>query len=198
MSDTDADLVRSHSDGFAAQFARGGDGFLYRRSQKGPAIEVSVEERNAFVVAFDRWMDIQMLVVLGAGIVAVVLAYAVFPALAYPMAAITIGVGVILAAVLICLKLAWDAPAKALAGRPVIAPALSRAESHRVDVATSSWSQISLQAATSSLFLIHFASHPTAEPWALSWLAVGLLGFSFAALRACWKLRVGKTRTQIV
>jgi hypothetical protein len=195
---SDADLVRSHSVGFAAQFAREGDAFLYRRSQKGPAIAVSVEERNGFVIAFDRWMDIEMLVVLVGGIVAVMLAFVVFPLLAYPMVAITVGVAVILTAVLIGLKLAWDAPAKALAGRPVVAAALSRSEAHRLDIVTSTWSQIGSQAAISSLFLIRYAGHPPMEPWATLWLAPGLFGLGFAALRGYWKLRVGKAPTQVV
>jgi len=188
----------SRRDGFAAQFVREGDGFLYRRNQKGPAIAVSAEERDAFVAAFSRWMDIQMLVVLVGGIVAVVLAFVVFPLFAYPMVAITIGVGVVLGAVLIGLKLAWDAPAKALASRSVVAPALSRAEAHRVDIATSSWSEIVAQALVSSLLLIEFGSHPNTEPWALSGLAVGVVGLGHAALRAYWKFRVGKTPTQVV
>jgi hypothetical protein len=187
---SDADLVRSASTGFAAQFARDGDAFLYRRSQKGPAIAVTVAERNAFVVAFDRWIDIEILVVLFGGIIAVMLAFVVFPLLAYPMIAITIGLGVVLAAVLLGLKLAWDAPARALAGRPVVAPALSRAEAHRLDVAALGWGAIGAQVVWAGLcFLQYFAHRETRwlAPIALT-AGVGLLGLT--AVRAYQKLRL--------
>ncbi len=177
-------------EGFAAQFAPEGDGFLYRRSQKGPAIAVSAEERDAFVAAFSRWMDIQMLVVLVGGILAVVLAYVVFPAVAYPMVGIIIGVGVILAVVLIGLKLAWDAPARALAARPVAAPALSSAEARRLAVAQMTWSQFLLSAFWSAIFVLHYFSRGQSRPWALVWLGLGLALLGMTGFRAYQKLRL--------
>ncbi len=187
---SDADLVRSASTGFAAQFVRDGDGFLYRRSQKGPAIAVTVAERNAFVVAFDRWIDIEILVVLFGGVVAVMLAFVVFPLLAYPMIAITVGVGVILAAVLVGLKLAWDAPAKALAGRPFVAPALSRAEAHRLDVATSSWRGIWAQVVWAGLCFLQYFAHRETRWLAPMAFAAGVALLGMTAVRAYQKLRL--------
>jgi hypothetical protein len=175
---------------FAAQFVPEGDGFLYRRSQTGPAIAVSVEERDAFNAAFSRWMDIQMLVVLVGGILAVVLAYVVFPAVDYPMIGITIGVAVILALVLMGSKLAWDAPVKALAARPVVAPALSPAEARRLAIAQTTWSQILLPVIWSAIFILHYFSRGQSEQWALAWLGLGLALLGMTALRAYQKLRL--------
>ena len=191
---SDADLVRSPnrspSDGFAAQFARDGDGFLYRHSQKGPAIAESAEERDALVAAFSRWMDIQMWVVLGGGILAVVLAYVVFPAVDYPMISITIGAGVILAAALIGSKLAWDAPARALSARAIVAPALSRAEARSLAIAQTTWIQVVLPVIWSTYFLARYALLGQAERWAPMWLVFGLAGLAVAALLAYRKLRL--------
>jgi len=190
---SDADLVRSPargpSDSFAAQFARDGDGFLYRRNQKGPAIAVSVEERDAFVAAFSRWMDIQMLVVLIGGILAVVLAYVIFPAADYPMEGITLGVALVMTAVLIGLKRAWDAPSRALAERPHAAPALSAAEARRRALARTSWAQIALPGILSIYFFARYALRGE-ERWALAWLVIGLAGLAATAVRAYWKLRL--------
>jgi FtsH-binding integral membrane protein len=179
-------------EGFAAQFVPNGDGdgFVYRRNQKGPAIAVSADERNAFVAAFSRWMDIQMLVVLVGGIVAVVLAYVIFPAVDYPMVGITIGVGVVLAAVLLGLKLAWDAPAKALATRPVAAPALSPEEARRLVLAQTTWSQFLLPVIWSVYFLLRYVARAQTERWALAWLASGLALLGVTGFRAYQKLRL--------
>jgi hypothetical protein len=188
---SDATFERpSRREGFAAQFAGEGDGFLYRRNQKGPAIAVSAEERDAFVAAFSRWMDIQMLVVLVGGITAVVLAYVIFPLLAYPMVAITIGVSVILAAVLVGLKLAWDAPARALATRPVAAPALSPAEARRLAIDQTTWSQMAVWVVWASIWFLQYFTHRETRWLAPAALAagVGLLGMT--ALRAYQKLRL--------
>lgn len=190
---SDADLVRTSargpSDSFAAQFARDGDGFLYRHSQRGPAIAVSVAERDAFVAAFSRWMDIQMLVVLIGGILAMVLAYVIFPAADYPMPGITVGVGVILTGVLVGLKVAWDAPARALAERPHAAPALSSAEARRRAMARTTWGQIALPAIFAVYFLARYVLRGE-ERWAIAWLLVGLAGLAATGVRAYWKLRL--------
>jgi hypothetical protein len=133
---------------FAAQFEKDGDGFIYRYSQKGPAIRVSPAERDAFLKQFNRsvWLIIgvilaTMLVMIG-GLTFYVERLGREP----PQIVIYLSVAAILAASLPISYRGWGAPARALKARTPVAQARSSEEYRRLYLGKLSYGQLAFVA----------------------------------------------------
>lgn len=107
----------------ATQFEPHRQGFLYRRDRTGPAILVTPAERTAFVRTFG-WKFLAHV----AGFMLAVVAASMLTAHFFPrgdetggfflMGGLLAGIGV---ALYLSIKWAMHAPARALAGRPIVA-----------------------------------------------------------------------------
>ena len=117
---------------FAAQFDADGDGFIYRYSNKGPAIRVTAAEREAFLKQFGRslWLMVGL-------IIAAILAW--FAAFAFyigqdrepPEGLVYLGLVGIAAGSGAASYWAWRAPVRALRARTPVARAKTGEEYRR-------------------------------------------------------------------
>jgi len=179
-------------DAFAEQFQPAGDGYIYRRSQKGEAIRVTAEERLKFVGEFDgnirraRWI---LYLGLAAGMGGSVL----FTLLSHS----DVAEGVIIAGVVIALvpyfvfnRWAWNAPVRELAGRTPVARELSPDEVREMKFRRITYSQLAIAAAAAVAFPF-FVGQPAhlLTGWNRLWLAVGAALLAFVALQAFRKWR---------
>lgn len=189
---SDASRVFSLSPGFAAQFDRDGEDYIYRRACRGRAIRVSAAERDAFVAAFNRALALQILALL-AGLVAVIFLTIQF---AFARGALTVvwvvaGTTAVTAIVILAFLAAWTAPARALADRTSVAPALTGAAARRAGWARTTWAQIAF-AGFWGLFLASrgLAPSPTFPRW--TWFSAAALMFFASATLAYLKWRLGR------
>lgn len=135
----------------ALQFEPAGQGaFLYRHENTGAPIRVTAEERTRFVRAFG-WMFLAHLAVF----MPVMIAAAMITAHFFPEGGETGGFFLmggllvfIVAGLYLSLKWAMAAPARALAGRPAVGPARTRAEAARPHLARLTYGRIAGRAAT--------------------------------------------------
>ena len=129
---------------FADQFEPEADGnFVYRRNRSGPAIRVWPHERDQFVddfVTARTWAGRAMSVAL---IVLVLAATVIFSNANSPDVDLFIGIGVVIIAVGFAgfWRWAWAAPARALAGRPQLAPQLEKSAARRENLRRMNWGQ---------------------------------------------------------
>ena len=131
-SPTDSwDFVRQT---FADQFEQEGTHFVYRRSQKGEAVRVSVEERRKFIVEFDRsvrrakWIIyIGLTLVLGG-----IIGFSLLRGSDLSQVAIFVGIGLVMIPYFVHYRWAWAAPARELVGRTPIAGERSPDEVRRL------------------------------------------------------------------
>ena len=178
---------------FADQFEKYGNGFVYRRSQKGEAIPVSAEEREQFIDEFNRnirrgyWILVAATVlILGAtiffsvlrnvdlseGVIVVSVLAAMIPSLAYN-------------------RWLWTAPARALAGRTPVARERSSEEVRRLRFQRITYGQLAGAAfAGAAMPFIAGGRHDIFSGWNRLWLIVGGGLALFAAVQAFRKWRV--------
>lgn len=182
---------------FAAQFEpEEGRSFLYRQDQKGPAIRLNADEHRQFIQAYDRVLRWSFWIVFGgtiliAGGLALALgreietrSWILYP----PLIAVAAGF------------VAWQmwaryAPARALARRRPVSPALSPAASKRLAMHNLSYGQLAL-GALAVPFMIWNASRgwDITRGWGLLWIAGGVILFAIIAVQAVRKWRFEQGR----
>lgn len=115
---------------FADQFEADSTGYIYRKSQRGAGIHVSLAERDTFVADFVRDQRRRNLLV-AVGTVVLILAILVITTTIYsgPIEPLIFGgITAILVFAVLAWKRSWDAPAQTLAGRPTVAGARTKGE----------------------------------------------------------------------
>lgn len=185
--------VFSLSPGFAAQFEPDGDAYVYRKSWKGAAVPVSAAERDAFVAAFNRSVGLQLLGVV-AGLAAVIIVPIKFAFARGPETLVWVVVGsCVLTAIVVAVSWAsWGAPARALAGRPAVAPPLSAPEARRAQLIKSPWAQLIF----TGFWAVFLASRGLERTSAIApsvWFSMAAILFVGTAVVAWLKWRAGKT-----
>lgn len=182
---------------FAAQFEpEQGRSFLYRQDQKGPAIRLNADEHKQFIQDYDRVLRWSFRVVFGGTILiggglALALgreietrSWILYP----PMAALMAGF------------VAWQiwaryAPARALARRRPVSPALSPADSKGLAMRKLSYGRLAI-GALAVPFMLWNASRAwdITHGWGLLWIAGGVALFAIIAVQAFRKWRFERGR----
>jgi hypothetical protein len=177
---------------FADQFEPDGDGFIYRRSQKGEAIRVTSAEHQGFIDQFNRqvryanWsIYIGVFLALGAAVLVSVLSRSDS---ADPVIYFCIALGTV--PYFILYYRAWAAPARELEGRMPIAGALSTEEVRRLTFGRISYGKLAAVAA-GGIVLPFFGSnrHDVFSGWNRLWLVLGAALVLLAAVQAFRKWR---------
>lgn len=177
---------------FRDQFARAGNGWVYRRAGRGAALPVSAPDMEAFVTAFDRALRRLFWGGVGSGMVLGIVLGATdrrWPAALAPhafwivAAPFLLGWGALF-------WLAWDAPHRVLAGRAPLAPALTGSAVRRQGLRTLPWSVLALGAAVTLGLVarVALAADPTGAAARGYYLYAAVLLAVFGAL-AIAKLR---------
>lgn len=137
-------LIDRISAPFALQFAPDGDGFVYRKSLKGAPVRVTAAERDGFVAGFRRWMRYAFVAMTAGFLGVVVLLVAAGPDPDSPVASLWMGGGiaVVVAVFAGAVFRAWAAPARSLAGRPVLGAPRSADEMRRINLASISYGRL--------------------------------------------------------
>ena len=158
---------------FENQFEADGEGFVYRRSQKGEAIRVSADEREGFIEAFNRQLHYAMWgICAGITIVLGITVWLSVRSHADPSnVSIYVGVGIVMIFYLAYYRWAWAAPARQLAGRMPMAGELSPDEIQRLKFGRMKYSRLA-GAAAGGLFLpiLMIRRYDLFSGWGRLWL----------------------------
>ncbi|MEP9400450.1 hypothetical protein [Sphingomonas sp. VNH70] len=176
--------------GMARQFERTGNGHVFRRDGSGPAIPVSAEERRGFLRA-GRWSAAlhcaALLLVLAAALLGAEHLLPAAPGVARAafVGLVTAGVGLLLYR-----SHGWyaDAPARALAGRPAVGPA--------IDVDVTRWPTYRAIAGGTVVVMLGIVLHhrTTAASSVGLGVAAAVVGLAVAAMK--WWFERGFTPRQ--
>jgi tetratricopeptide (TPR) repeat protein len=177
---------------FADQFEQDTSGFVYRRSQKGEAIRVSVEERQKFIDAFNRNLSRSSLI-LSASLVLIVggvVLCGIVTGWHVPDAAFVVaGVGAMIP-YLAYYRWAWGAPSRALEGRTPIARERSRDEVRQLTFQRMTYGNLAAAAGGGlAVPLIASGRHDLLSGWGRLWLVFGAALILFAGVQAFRKWR---------
>lgn len=177
---------------FAAQFEATDTGYTYRKLSKGPAIKVTTQERSAFIKAFDLTLlcGLGLLVV---GTISLILWAAFSASMAgedVSKVRLSVGLVLLISAILGLHLWGWNAPAHALQDRAPSAPALSKAESTRRAFQQMPWINFPIGIAIFvGMFLKVTGGRDFLSGWNPVWLALTVAAVSFAVLQAYRKWR---------
>ncbi len=174
---------------FRRQFQPDGDGYLYRQNSSGEAIRVTAAEHAEMVADFDRMLDRTRLgsialAMLVSGVIVTVagssdgwLVYA--------------GMAAVVGGVILTVRHLWNAPARALRGRPVVRRPLNGAERGDQVLSRLSWSQVALGVAGALVLLgiVGFNGDWTGR-WRDLWLVGGVLLLAVICIQAVRKWRL--------
>jgi hypothetical protein len=185
-------LIDRISAPFALQFAPDGDGFIYRKSLKGAPVRVTAAERDGFVASFRRWMRYAFVAMVAGFLGVVVLMVAAVPSPDSPYATLWMGGGiaVVVAAFAGAVFRAWAAPARSLAGRPVLGAPRSADEMRRINLASISYGRLAL-AGFMVVFVVGSRALTTdlLHGWGRLQLALGVALLCLPAVQAFRKWR---------
>ena len=140
--------IESSVEGFARQFERDGDGYLYRASMKGAAYRTTQAERDAFVARFRRDAKIYMASAVGGIFAALALLFWLSDGNASNIAIIAVLL-ISLACFLLTFMHAWRRPQRVLAQVTPVAPALSREMARANALGRITYGQLALAAGLS-------------------------------------------------
>lgn len=179
---------------FSDQFTPDGDGFVYRKHLKGPAIRVTAAERDRFIATFDRrqrwltWGLVGVMLLLAAAFIAY-LTSVDFDAFEQEFSVLWIFAGlapVMILFVAVFMRV-WDAPSRELAGRAEISRALTRDEASATMMRRTSWGRIwgGLALAAVSIWQLR-AKLELSPAWDWLWAA---LAAGAVALTGYWAYR---------
>ena len=181
---------------FADQFEADGDGYWFRKNLKSPAIQVSADERDAFVAAFSRsftrwtWGLIATLTVF----LVALLAWALRTNVAHVAAPIYIGVGLMLTIFMAGCMRAWRAPERTLAARAVVAPERTNDEVKRLAMERLTWGRLGSAGASFAVALFIMSQRfNLMAGWNRLWLVLSGVAFAALAYRAFRKWRFERT-----
>ncbi len=145
----DANLDRLRQ-AFADQFSDDGNGFIYRKYQKGVPLRVSELERDGFVATFNKRIRYAMWSIVPATVGLILLLVWLTPDADSPAAQVAMwgGVAVILLHFMVIFYWAWGAPSRELERRTPEGPALSKEEARALAFFTITYGQLALAALT--------------------------------------------------
>jgi hypothetical protein len=187
------DSVQQMRETFEAQFEDSGHGkYLYRRSQKGEPLPVTVEERERFVRQYVRriWlimagMMITLLAFVGITIWRIIATHSDFPDML-----IYVGTAGIAAVAIALMYWIHGAPARELEGRTPVGRERSKEEMRAILFGRLSYWQLAGVAAMGFIFPFTLRSHPDVfHGWARLWLVFGASMVLMAAVQAFRKWR---------
>ncbi|MGN7161789.1 hypothetical protein [Sphingomonas sp. SAFR-052] len=149
---------------FADQFSDAGHDFIYRKSQKGPPIRVTRQERDLFVAQFGKTIRYTMWAVIPATFGLILLLAWLTPSADSPSAdyGVWIGVAAILLPLVTIMLVAWTAPSRHLRDRTPEGSPLSRGEARELAFSKISYLQLAGGVVVGILFASEFvtASEP--------------------------------------
>jgi len=184
---------------FADQFEEDGDGYLFRKNLKGPAVQVSADERDAFVATFNRsftrltWGLIATLT----AFTGMLLAWVLRTNVEHVAAPIYIGIGLMLTVFMLVSMKVWGAPERALAGRPAAAPELTKDEVKRLAMQRLTWGRLGSATATFTVALVIVSLRfNLMAGWNRLWLALAGVALAALAYRAFRKWRFDRLDRQ--
>nr|WP_317894075.1 hypothetical protein [uncultured Sphingomonas sp.] len=131
---------------FANQFSDGGDGFIYRKHQKGVPVRVSELERDAFVATFSNRIRFAMWSIVPATFGLILLLVWLTPDSDSPAAQIAMwgGIGAILLPSMVMVYWAWGAPSRELEHRLPEGPALTKEEARALALSKITYGQLAV------------------------------------------------------
>jgi hypothetical protein len=181
---------------FAKQFEADGDDFLYRKNSKGAAFRVTATERDAFIATYNRslsWMNWGLLGGTTA-LAAAVIAWAIIMRQDAIEPPLYVGLGLLVTLFMLGWYRLWNAPARALAARSVVAPERSRDEFRRIAMQRLTWSRLAGSTAFFALGLLYLSSkYNLLVGWNRLWLVLAGVIFPLVAYRAFQKWRFEQT-----
>lgn len=181
-------------DMFAAQFEPLGDGSVYRKDQKGPALPISRAEQDAFIAGYKRDLLTFMAV-------AVVCMFLFVGGVVYyflqqdgepPEALLYVGIAMIAAGTTLMSLWAWRAPARALRSRTPVGQAISNEDVQRKHLAKLGYGQLALGVAF-GLGMPFLASDAPLSGWNRLWLVFAAFVVITCVVQAFRKWRLGQS-----
>ena len=176
---------------FADQFEAEGDGFVYRKSQKGPAIRVSTAERERFIADYDRRQRHSTWVII-VGLSLLVLAFAIWSVVAEAELSdpvMYLAISSVAAMSIGYMLWSWGAPARELQRRTPVAGERSRDEMKRRMLAKLSYRQLASTALLAVVACWSLAAKSGFAGWGRLWLGLAGLTVVFTAISAFRKWR---------
>lgn len=180
-------------DNFARQFTPDGDGYVYRRRQRGEAFRVTAAERDAFVAAFDRgigrlfWGGLAV-------VIALIVVFEVWPTILpvrlHPWHETIVAIAAVILFLTIWRRLS-GAPDHALDRRVAIAGALDAAARRRVNFAELPWTVL----ITGAVLMMGLIARALDPPGAIdrAYIVGGAIGFVFFVLLGVAKWRITRS-----
>jgi hypothetical protein len=176
---------------FAAQFTNHGDTVVYRKNGRGPAIPLKAQERDRLIARFSSRVSLAVYGSVGlisVGVLALVF-LSVTRQIRLPGWAVTLAVLAVVIAFFGLMSWIAQEPARVLAGRAPVAPAVPAAEFRRSALSRLPWATLGSAAAigTVSLLRVHW-THQILEGENLLWLLAGAGLLLLAVVQSLRKL----------
>jgi hypothetical protein len=182
---------------FADQFEPDGDGYLYRRSQKGAPIHVSAEERQRFIDDYARRLRYSMWGIVGGLMVVIALSlwWTLSTASELPDAAMYVAIGAVAVACVAYAMWIRGAPARELARRTPVGRERTPEEMRRVLLARTTYGHLAALALTAAIFPFTLRSQQhLLHGWSRLWLGFSAIVIMLAAVAAFRKWRMERGR----
>lgn len=159
---------------FSDQFSSDGHDFIYRRSQRGPALRVSKLERDELLAAFNRRIRIAMWSTMSSTLIFILLLVWLVPDTGGSGAqnATWVGVAAIVSLFTGLFYRAWSAPSRELERRNPESPPLSKKEARELTYAKMTYGQLALAALMGASFIFKMSMredvlHGSGLAWAV-------------------------------
>jgi len=168
---------------FVDQFEADGNGYIYRRNSKGPAIRVTSAERDMFIADFSRSLNRLWWGLILGMVVAIGGCVAWFAIEGGDVSEWSIWIGLLPVFVLYMLfwRRAWNAPTRKLATRSQVAPERSKDEFRRLMLQRLTWGRLGGAAASFAIAMFYLGRRfNLLVGWNRLWLV--LAGVAFLAL----------------
>lgn len=154
---------------FADQFEGEGSGFVYRRGGRGAPVRVSAEERDEFIAAFGRSSRRLTWALVGAVVLVVVALSARRSSDDHLLIVSTVALCLLF---MLLFHRIWNAPARALRGRPVIGSKRSRSEMRDRMAERTRWQDLIFMALVIPLAAVNYAAAEKGSLGRWFWLAL--------------------------
>jgi hypothetical protein len=182
---------------FSDQFEQDGDGFVYRKSLKGAAKQISSAERDDFIASFRRSYR-RMFWAWILAILCGIFAYAgwtVYDERESSEIVLYVGVSVSMGLFLLSHYYVWGSPARALERRTAIGRERTRAEVRRLMLEKMSWGQLGGAAGLTAILLLNgSAKDSLLVGWNRLWLAFAGLMIVVIGIQAFRKWRFDREK----
>jgi ammonia channel protein AmtB len=181
---------------FADQFEQRGDGYVYRKTLKGPPIPVSAEERQRFIGDYARHMKLVKWLLMGgfALLTTAVVCWSVETETQLNNTAFIVAIAAMALAYVAFGQWAWNQPARELEWRTPVGRERSKGEFRRALLKTKSYGQIAAPAVIVALGALRFAQKDGFTEWGYFWLLLGAVCLASFAAQAFMKWRLERKK----